>query len=72
MEARNGGQSGIPVAIFPARLDDKNMALLKRKYANDAALLAFWQNLKPGYDYFEAKKKVPEVNVDKTGKYLYN
>lgn len=71
VEARNGGQGVIPVSIFPGRMDDKNMAALKLKYADNAALLAFWNNLKKGYDYFEEKKKLPEVSVDKEGKYMY-
>lgn len=71
VEARNGGQSTIPITIFPGKLDDKSMAALQQKYSKDAALLAFWKNLKTGYDYFEKERKLPKVSVDKDGRYVY-
>ena len=32
----------------------------------------FWKNLKTGYDYFEQKKQLPKVTVDKKGKYEFS
>ena len=48
------------------------MAFLNKEYANNAAVLAFWKNLKTGYDYFETKKQLPKVTVGKDGKYVIN
>lgn len=69
VEARNNGEQTIPISIFPAKMDEKGMNTLLAKYSDDAALLAFWKNLKPGYDYFESHKQLPKITVDKAGKY---
>ena len=70
VEARNSGQQTIPVHIFPSKLDDNGMKTLKADIEN-APLLPFWKNLKTGYDYFENKKQLPKVTVDKEGKYEF-
>ena len=69
VEAKNNGQSTIPVHIFPAKLDDKGMDFLNTE---DPKQLSFWINLKTGYDIFDKSKKLPKVTVDKTGKYLFS
>jgi murein L,D-transpeptidase YafK len=58
VEAKNGGQSDIPVHIFPAR----NIEELPAS--------AFWNNLKTVYDDFEKNKKLRSVSVDKSGAYV--
>jgi murein L,D-transpeptidase YafK len=70
VEARSSGQKTIPVHIFPSKLDDKEMKTLEANY-KDASLIFFWKNIKTGYDYFENKKLLPVVSVDKDGKYLF-
>jgi murein L,D-transpeptidase YafK len=70
VEAKNGGQANIPIHIFPNKLDTKGMALLNEKY-EESSLQAFWNNLKTGYDYFEKNKKLPKIEVDKSGKYIF-
>lgn len=72
VEARNGGQQTIPISIFPAKMDEKGMSFLTAEYADNAALLSFWKNLKIGYDYFELNKQLPKITVDKLGKYIVN
>ncbi|MCW3086009.1 MAG: hypothetical protein JWP12_3375 [Bacteroidetes bacterium] len=72
VEARNNGQTTIPISIFPGKMDEKGMAFLNKEYANNPAVLAFWKNLKTGYDYFENKKQLPKISVDKQGKYVVN
>jgi murein L,D-transpeptidase YafK len=68
VEASSAGQSAIPVHIFPARLTPEGMARLeKRDHSN---LAAFWSNLKPGFDYFEAHRKLPKVSIDPQGRYV--
>ena len=57
IEAYNAGQKEINIAIYPARLDDKN----KDK-------VSLWADLKKSYDLFNLKKIPPTVkfNVDGT------
>ncbi len=52
IEASNGGQSKIPVHIFPSRMTEENMIWLKGKYSEKNELISFWENLKTGYDKF--------------------
>ena len=71
VEARNGGQKKIPVHIFPTRLNDEGMATLREKFSDNATLISFWENLKPGFDYFERNRRLPRVRVASNGKYLF-
>jgi murein L,D-transpeptidase YafK len=69
--AKNNAQS-IPVYIFPFRMTDSNFDAYKQKYGADRELIAFWTNLKTGYDTFEKEKKALNVSVDRnTGDYVY-
>ena len=72
VEARDNGQTRIPVHIFPTRLNDNNMAQLMNVFAKERDLLRFWSNLKPGYDYFAQNKKLPDVTVNARGRYQYD
>jgi murein L,D-transpeptidase YafK len=72
VEARNGGQQIIPIHIFPTKLDDKEMKALTDAFPQNTVLLTFWKNLKTGYDFFEQHKQLPNVSVDKSGKYLFS
>ena len=65
VEARGLGQQRIPVHIFPARFDDAiQMRILHRSHGKKAEMMAFWQTLKPGYEYFQKKRVLPNVIVD--------
>lgn len=73
VEARAAGLGKIPVHIFPTRLDGAGMLKLEKlaqDYPRSPALLDFWKNLQPGYDYFETNKQLPKVTVDKQGRYV--
>ena len=70
IEAHSHGQTQIPTHIFPGRLDEKSYTKLKEEYADNKILLAFWANLKPGYDFFEKNKTLPRITADATGKYV--
>ncbi|GAB4335428.1 MAG: hypothetical protein OHK0038_13130 [Flammeovirgaceae bacterium] len=70
--AKNNGQSVIPIHIFPCRMDEKRYAKLKNDYTEKSTLISFWDNLKEGYQFFEHYKKLPNVKVDKTGRYLFD
>lgn len=56
--ALKGGQSHIPVHVFPFRMTAKNM----KKHAA-SPWSALWSNLKQGYDLFEKDKRPPIVSA---------
>lgn len=60
---------GLNVHIFPNKMTDANYAKLKKDYNGNTKLLTFWSWLKPGYDAFEATKKVPAVTIAEDGAY---
>lgn len=72
LEARAMGQQNIPVHIFPARLDDEELHRMKDVFSDKPELVEFWKTLKPGYDYFETTRRVPQVTVDSRGTYRLN
>jgi hypothetical protein len=69
VEARSAGQRRIPVHIFPARLDTRDLEILQQAFAEAPELGRFWQTLKPAYDYFEEHRRVPAVGVNTRGEY---
>ncbi len=69
VEARAAGQGRIPVHIFPARMTDEELGLLGRTFRKRPDLIAFWSNLKPGYDYFERTRLIPPIRIDARGRY---
>jgi murein L,D-transpeptidase YafK len=69
-EAHTRGQAKIPAHIFPAKMDTEGYKALQEEYKDNPTLLAFWENLKPGYDFFESRKTIPHISVDVTGKYM--
>lgn len=57
-KALSNGQSIVRVHIFPFRMTKEKLDQHKTsKY------YSFWENLKPGYDYFEKHNKPPNVEV---------
>lgn len=58
------GQPQVQIGIFPFRMTDTNMA--RHKYSN---YLKFWEELKPGYDYFAAHHQPPAVTIE-SGRYI--
>jgi murein L,D-transpeptidase YafK len=71
VEAKAAGQSRIPVHIFPARMNQAGMNRLTGEAAQNQTLLAFWRNLKEGYDAFENQRRLPGVTIDKQGRYIF-
>ena len=65
VEAKNGGQSRIPVHIFPFKF------AASWQDGEHLSQRTFWTNLKQGYDYFDLKKQIPEIQIDNKGKYLF-
>jgi murein L,D-transpeptidase YafK len=62
--AFDAGQDRFAVHAFPFRLTDARLAA----YA-EHRWAGFWQELKPGYDLFEAEKRPPSISLCK-GRYL--
>jgi murein L,D-transpeptidase YafK len=71
VEAKNHGQKSIQVHIFPYRMSDKNHFEFAKSNAHKPKLIRFWDNIRIGYQYFENKKTLPIISVDKQGKYLF-
>jgi murein L,D-transpeptidase YafK len=69
--ARNNGQRVIPVYIFPFRMNDANMRAFTRRHAENPSLMAFWRNLKQGYDRFMATGMPLVVTPSPGGHYAY-
>jgi len=69
LAARARGQSRIPVHIFPTPLNEHGLEWLRRNYADQPALLEFWEGLQAGYWYFVQNKRVPRMRVDRKGRY---
>lgn len=57
--ALRNGQPGIPVHSFPFRMTDKRM---EEEWRRQPEWIAFWKNLKEGYDFFENVGYPPEVS----------
>lgn len=53
-----GGQTYVPVHVFPFRLTQANLDLQK-----DSPWQSFWANLKEGYDFVERNKRPPRISV---------
>jgi murein L,D-transpeptidase YafK len=71
VETKAHGQNQIPVHIFPTRMDDKKYQSLTGG-VKDSKVLAFWENVRQGYAFFENGNKLPIVSVEtKTGKYIF-
>lgn len=66
VEAKNAGQSQIPVNIFPFKMTDNNFKKQLLQYPKQAK---FWQSLQPGYAYFEKHQNLPKVSLVK-GNYV--
>lgn len=66
VEAKNAGQTKIPVHIFPS----KNMSTVINN--EDETLSNFWKNIKLGFDYFETNKSIPKITTDSNGLYKIN
>lgn len=66
LEAKNNGQSNIPINIFPFRMTKANLENHGKKYPQH---VEFWKTLQPSFDYFEKNKMMPKVS-QVGGKYV--
>ena len=66
------GQQHLPIQIFPTRLTDDGFKSLANAHPNQPELLAFWRNLKEGYDLFEKSHQLPRVKTNAHGAYEFS
>jgi murein L,D-transpeptidase YafK len=67
VHARNNGQTKIPVYIFPFQMTGQKFANYKVKFKDNEALIAFWGNLKTGYDKFTKDLQALNIQVSSSG-----
>jgi murein L,D-transpeptidase YafK len=71
--AKNQGQDFIPVHIFPIRYNNrKSFEYLARTTKDNQDLQKFAIKIKEVFDYFEEKKKLPLIFINKRGDYVVN
>jgi len=63
VEAHEAGKS-IPIHTFPTKHFQN---ILKEGSTH----FSFWKNLEKGFDFFERNKKLPSINVDIKGQYIF-
>lgn len=69
--AKTQGQDFIPVHIFPIKFNNKkSFEFLAKTTKDDADLQRFAIKIKEVYDYFEEKKKLPLISINKKGEYV--
>ena len=67
------GEEFIPVHVFPVRYNvKKSLDYLNTSIKNNHYLQEFNNNIKEVFDYFEAKKQLPVIMVNKKGQYVLN
>ena len=52
-------------------MDKASYEIVKSKYNDNRQLIAFWDNLKKGYDLFEKNHQTLSFTVDSKGKYVF-
>lgn len=71
--AKASGQDFIPVHVFPVKYDvKKSMEFLNQETKDNKSLKKFAFNLKEAFDYFEEKKQLPVILINKKGEYIIN
>lgn len=71
VEARNNGQSNIPVHIFPTRLNDQGIDFLKQNFNASTEKIKFWKNLQVVFKDFENTRQLKNVKTDIEGQYYF-
>jgi murein L,D-transpeptidase YafK len=67
------GQDFIPVHIFPVKYDvNKSLNHLTESIKGNQVVHTFILNIKAVFDYFEEKKQLPVILVNKKGDYVLN
>lgn len=71
--AREAGQEFIPVHVFPVKYSNKrSFEYLAQLTKENQPLQQFVVSLKNAFDYFEDKKQLPLIMINKKGEYIIN
>jgi murein L,D-transpeptidase YafK len=70
VEARNNGQTTIPVTIFPSMLSETKFKRLTNKYDSDPDKIGLWTDLKKGFDIFNKTKQLPTILFLNSGRHV--
>ena len=71
--AKSNGQDFIPVHVFPVKYDvQRSIDYLTESAKGDQIIHQFILSLKSVFDYFEQKKQIPLILVNKKGDYVIN
>jgi murein L,D-transpeptidase YafK len=71
--AKANGQDFIPVHVFPVKYDvKKSMEYFAQETKDNKPLKKFALSLKEAFDYFEEKKQLPVILINKKGEYIIN
>jgi len=71
--AKTNGQDFIPVHVFPVKYDvQKSLDYLTESISGNQIIHKFILSLKSAFDYFEEKKQLPVILVNKKGDYVIN
>ena len=72
-QVKEQGQDFIPVHVFPVKYNvKKSFEYLAQATKENQALQTFALSLKNAFDYFETKKQLPVILVNKKGEYIIN
>ena len=67
------GQEFIPVHVFPVRYNvKKSLEYLNASIKNNPSLQEFNKNIREVFDFFETKKQLPVIMVNRKGEYVFN
>jgi murein L,D-transpeptidase YafK len=70
---KNSGQDFIPVHVFPVKYNVKRSSdYLAETLKTEPSLVAFTAKLKEAFIFFEEKKQLPLILVNKKGEYVVN
>lgn len=69
VEAKNNHFSP-RVEIYPCRFSSENINMLKENF--NASKNTFWDNIKPGYTYFETHKIPAKYSINAKGQYVFS
>ena len=70
---RSNGQDFIPVHVFPAKYNvSASLEYLKNAIKENPTLIKFNKNIREVFDYFESKKEIPVIMVNRKGEYVVN
>jgi len=69
VEAKNNGQTNIPVTIYPARLGERNYNRLEQLYEEDEDRLNLWSDLLTAYELFISEHRLPEITFLPDGRH---